>query len=339
MRVAHIVPSMNVGGVEMAIYRTSSALNKAFDYKVYCVKSQGSLEAGQHKFRDYLKCLLSPASRPDVVLTSLWWSHPIGFISTFFGVQWVVFLHSSGFASFPDWLFCRLAVRVAKNFFYDSENTKRKMLAGIDEGTYFIPCFTLDYESKREFRENPSVDLVWVGRNSPEKRLDLISDIAHRLLSVRPSTRISLYVAGEQFAEFDMLKSNYGDAVYLRYNDSPDAVLEAFQDSRIALCLSDYEGFSMSTAEAAFYGNLIAAREVGDLHLYLPVSDTLWLKNLDEIRLNKFAEEICNLLDDEVVLNARRKKTKEFAKNALKHSAYAPAFVAAIRTVTKAKYE
>ena len=78
---------------------------------------------------------------------------------------------------------------------------------------------------------------------------------------------------------------------------------------------------------------------VGDLHSYLPARDTLWLKNLDKMRLNKFVREICELLDDEVVLNARRKKTKEFAANALKHSAYAPAFVAAIRKVSEAKYE
>lgn len=339
MRVAHIVPSMNVGGVEMAIFRTSVALNEVFDYKVYCVKSQGSLAAGQQKFRNYLKSLFSPASRPDVVLTSLWWSHPIGFISTLFGVRWVVFLHSSGFASFPDWLFNRLAVLFAKNFFYDSENTKRKMLAGVRERTYFIPCFTLDHEDKQVFRERPSVDVVWAGRNSPEKRLDLIADIAHRLLLVRPSIRISLYVAGAQFAEFDMLKSKYGNAVNLKYNDAPDAVLEACQDSKIALCLSDYEGFSMSTAEAAFLGNLIAAREVGDLHSYLPVSDTLWLKNLDEASLDKFAREICELLEDEGVLNARRNKTKEFAANALKRSAYVPAFVAAIRKMTGTYYE
>lgn len=339
MRVAHIVPSMNVGGVEMAIYRTSIALNEAFDYKVYCVKSQGSLAVNQHKLRDYLKCLLNPASKPDVVLTSLWWSHPIGFISTLFGVRWVVFLHSSGFASFPDWLFSRLAVLVARYFFYDSENTKRKMLAGVGSRSYFIPCFTLDKDGKHVFREKPSVDIVWVGRNSPEKRLDLIADIAHRLMSARPFTRISLYVAGAQFAEFDMLKSKYGDAVSLQYNATPDAVLEAFQDNKIALCLSDYEGFSMSTAEAAFFGNLIAAREVGDLHSYLPKSDTLWLEHLDEAHLDNLAREICELLDDEEVLNARRKKTKEFAANALKRFEYAPAFVAAIRKISESKYE
>ncbi|MDA8524463.1 hypothetical protein N9M29_01370 [Alphaproteobacteria bacterium] len=339
MKVAHIVPSMNVGGVEMAIYRTSTALNGAFDYTVYCVKSQGSLEAGQHKVRDYLKCLFSPASRPDVVLTSLWWSHPIGFISTLFGVRWVVFLHSSGFASFPDWLFNRLAVLVAKNFFYDSDNTRRKMLAGIRDRTFFIPCFTLDHKGTHVFREKPSVDVVWVGRNSPEKRLDLITDILHRLLLARPSTRISLYVAGAQFSGFDMLKSKFGNAVCLRYNSNPDAVLEAFQDSKIALCLSDYEGFSMSTAEAAFFGNLIAAREVGDLHSYLPVSDTLWLKELEETHLNIFSREICELLDDEAVLTEKRKKTREFAALALKRFAYVPAFVAAIRKITETKYE
>lgn len=333
MKVAHIVPSMNVGGAEVAIYRTTAALNGAFDYKVYCVKSQGSLVAGQHKLRTYFKSLFGSLSRPDVVVTSLWWSHPIGFISTLLGVRWVVFLHSSGFASLPDWLFTRLSILVAKSFFYDSEKTSRTMLGRTRGSTYFIPCFTLDPEASKAFRDDTVTDVIWVGRNSPEKRLDLIADIAHRLLLLRPSTRISFYVAGLQFAEFDVLKSKYGNAVSLQYNAAPDAALAAFKNSKIALCLSDYEGFSMSTAEAAFGGNLIAAREVGDLHSYLPVSDTLWLKNLGEAHLDKLAREIRELLDNKVVLNARRKKTKEFAANALKRFAYVPAFVAAIRKV------
>ena len=33
LKVSHIVPSMNIGGLEVAIYRTSAALNQAFDYK------------------------------------------------------------------------------------------------------------------------------------------------------------------------------------------------------------------------------------------------------------------------------------------------------------------
>lgn len=339
LKVAHIVPSMNIGGVEMAIYRTSAALRQAFDYKVYCVKSKGSIVARQLKLRDYVKSLFSSPSKPDIVVTSLWWSHPIGFISTFFGVRWVVFLHSSGFSSFPDWLFTRLAVLISKNFFYDSKKTAQTFLGGVGLSTHFIPCFTIDNLTSLEFREETGVDVIWAGRNSPEKRLDLIADIVQRLLLSRPSTRVSLYVVGLQFEEFDALKSKFGNAVSLIYNSAPDAAIEAFQDSKIALCLSDYEGFAMSTAEAAFLGNLIAARDVGDLHSYLPEKETVWLESLDKGGLHDFAQELCRLLDDGASLNERRKNTMEFTRKKLSSFAYVPAFIEAIYEIIETEYE
>ena len=339
MRVAHIVPSMNVGGVEMAIYRTSAALNKEFEYNVYCVKSQGNIVAGQLKLRDYIKALVRFQHKPDVVVTSLWWSHPIGFISTFFGVRWVVFLHSSGFASFPDWLFTRLAVLIAKHFFYDSGKTAKTLLGKKSESAHFIPCFTIDHRIPPKFRVETDVDVIWAGRNSPEKRLDLIADIASRVLSIRPSTRVSFYVVGSQFAEFDVLRSKYSNCVSLIYNSAPDAALHAFQNSKIALCLSDYEGFSMSTAEAAFSGNLIAARDVGDLHSYLPRVETVWLESLDEVGLNDFAQKLCRLLDDRASLSDRRESTMEFTRKKLSSFSYVPAFVGAVHDVNEMEYE
>ena len=339
MNVAHIVPSMNVGGVEMAICRTSTALNEVFDYKVYCVKSQGSLVAGQHKLRDYFKNLICSSSRADVVVTSLWWSHPIGLVSVLFGVRWVVFLHSSGFASFPDWLVTRIALLFAKNFFYDSDKTREQMLKGSCDSTYFIPCFTLNSEALPEFNEETAADLIWVGRNSPEKRLDLVVDVLRALLLARPSTSISLYVAGAQFAEFEELQSEFKAVVNLRYNVAPVAVLDALQDSKIALCLSDYEGFSMSTAEAAFFGNVIAAREVGDLHSYLPERETLWLRDLEQASLDHFVLQLQRLLDDEPALTMRRKRTMKFAATKLSRLSYVPALVSAINTVLGAGHE
>ena len=37
-KVAHIIPSMNYGGVEVAIQKSLKDLNKNFDYKIFTVK-------------------------------------------------------------------------------------------------------------------------------------------------------------------------------------------------------------------------------------------------------------------------------------------------------------
>ena len=328
---------MNIGGVEIAILRSTSSLNELFDYKIYCVKSRGSLEVGQLKLRDYLKSLCRLSTKPDIVITSLWWSHPIGMISVFFGVKWVIFLHSSGFSSFPDWLFTQIALIFGKNFFYDSHRTSATMLNKKSVSSYFIPCFTLETRAEKTFQEETDLDVIWVGRNSPEKRLDLVTDVVRKLILTRPTTKIKLCIAGSNYPEFDKLQSENPLLIDLCYNASPDSVLKIFQESKIALCLSDYEGFSMSTAEAAISANLIAARGVGDLHIYLPEKETIWLHKLDEYGLNLFVKEICSLLDNKSILNKLRKHTMEFSSNKLENFAYQPAFYNAIKDLTGKK--
>ncbi len=46
-RVAHIVPAMYIGGVEVAIARSHEYLNESIDYRIYYVRNRGSLDCGQ----------------------------------------------------------------------------------------------------------------------------------------------------------------------------------------------------------------------------------------------------------------------------------------------------
>jgi len=330
MKVAHIVPSMNLGGVEVAIYRTVAMLNRAFDYKVYYVKARGTLDVEQQGISAFFLSLFKHSARPDIVVTSLWWSHVLGWIATFFGVRWIVFLHSSGFASFPDFLVTKLACSVGRTFFFDSRKTHDAMLSNNNSNKFLIPFFTLDKSATNFFCATTEFDLIWAGRNSPEKRLDLLADIATQLIDLRPQSRFRFHIAGSRSVECDDLVANYPVNVDLYYNSHPDKVLEGFQKSKITLCLSDYEGFSMSTAEAAYLGNVIASRKVGDLSLYLPIDETIWLDNVGEKSIEIFVETICELLENPNLLTEKRKKTMHFFGQKFEEHSYVSAFTEAI---------
>ena len=335
LRVAHIVPSMNIGGVEVAIDRTIKKLRNEFDYQVYCVKSLGQIQVGQKTIFCFLCSIFTSSSRPDVVLTSLWWSHPFGLLAYFFGIKWIVFLHSSNFASFPDRIITKIALRYSNNFFYDSEKTKSSMLKSPNLRQFHIPYLTIDVDSITPLIKNTEFDLTWVGRNSPEKRPDLAAIIIERLLKIRPITQVSVSVVGSNYEPFDKLALSFPKNMKLYYNASPKEVISRFGESKITLCVSDYEGFSMSTAEAAIVGNLIAARQVGDLIKYLPLDETIWLHEVDESSLNRFVCKLSAILDSNEAILHQRKVTKQKMAKFLKNKSYTRSFVNGINAVAE----
>ena len=47
IKIAHIIPKMNYGGVEIAIQKSFKDLNKIFDYKIVTVKNKGLIDINQ----------------------------------------------------------------------------------------------------------------------------------------------------------------------------------------------------------------------------------------------------------------------------------------------------
>ena len=44
LSIAHVLPGMNFGGVEVAILKSYHALNQEFDYDVFFIRSKGELD-------------------------------------------------------------------------------------------------------------------------------------------------------------------------------------------------------------------------------------------------------------------------------------------------------
>ena len=50
LKIAHIIPMMNYGGVEVAIQKSYRDLNKKFEYKVFTIKKTGFPNINQKSF-------------------------------------------------------------------------------------------------------------------------------------------------------------------------------------------------------------------------------------------------------------------------------------------------
>src|SRR3989344_2160343 len=139
IHIAHIVPAMDIGGVEIGITRSFVEINRQFAYEVYYVRRKGSLEVGQQSVLRLLKKVLLGDNKPDIILTSLWWSHLFGWLIRSRNRQWVAFFHSAGFFHKVDSIVCRWAWRRADKCLVDSMATHNAISRSLRKPDAVIP--------------------------------------------------------------------------------------------------------------------------------------------------------------------------------------------------------
>ena len=91
----------------------------------------------------------------------------------------------------------------------------------------------------------------------------------------------------------------------------------------------------MTTAEAAFNGNMIAARRVGELSSYLPSFETVWLEDTSDKSIKSFTSKLNFLFENKDELFERRKKTYDTSRFYLQKLSYVDAFTDAVNVTLK----
>ena len=194
-KVFHFVPSVDVGGVEIAISKSLPDLRQKLDITIFYVKRPGSLDVGQLPWWRSLKNVF--VGRPDVVVTSLWWAHPLGFLFKLVGIRWVCFIHSSRFLHFVDRLVCVASIRFSDEIVGDSDQATSfirsiKKTANIRIIPYIFPL--PQRVTKIERIRNT---FIYVGRNAKEKRMDLVVGFFKHLLDNFPGVTCRFVIAGD----------------------------------------------------------------------------------------------------------------------------------------------
>lgn len=320
-KVAHILPGMYFGGVEIAILNSFTDINSTYNYKIYYVRGKGDLEIGQKHILSLFKNILNREFIPDLVVTSLWWGHLVGILLSLFGFKWVCFIHSTGSSSFLDKTIIRLALKFSNHHFFDSQSTKKFFGDYKSYNSFVIPYVFHDKDIV-----NTCVDLKydfsWIGRNSDEKRLDLLVKFINSLQNKKIDFKCIISIAGNPHEELDKLSDESNGQIKVLYNTLPKDIKKINYQSKIILCFSDYEGFSVSTAEAAIRGNLVAARNVGELHQYLCNKSTIWLEEDYENKWDSFVDEIIEVLQNEKNYMQRRNTSLEYIHRYFANKSY-----------------
>lgn len=269
-RIAHVIPQMNpAGGIEVAIAKSLKDLNIDFDYQVFYAKKRGGVDLGQRSiWRLFSEILWVRSKRPNLIVTSLWWAHPVGILAQSLGLKWAAFFHCAGYAHPVDRILQRLSWKKARFALVDSRATGLYMTQWGERHWEVIPYFFPSIEGTKDWAHR-SIDLVWAARLSPQKRIDTL--IAFLKLSEKKLGRrkVVIVTSGGTDEDLNRLVAESGHDIRLESSLANEALLTIFRDSKFYLQFSDMEGMSMTTLEAMTSGCVAVVRRVGEMLEYL----------------------------------------------------------------------
>lgn len=266
-KVFHFVPSLDIGGVEIAIEKSLPDLRRNIDISIFYVRRRGSLDVGQMPWWGALKNIF--LARPDVVVTSLWWAHPFGLLFKLIGIRWVCFIHNAGVTHTIDRIVCTASIRFADTVATDSDQAAA-FVRSIKEtvNVHVVPyIFPLPQGAIKVERIRNS--FIFVGRNTEQKRLDLAVSFFKHLLTNFPGVTCRFVIAGDVPIAVLNLIELFGERVAVESNLSNSEVLYRLCATEYFVVLSDFEGFCMVANEAVQAGCFVIYRDVGEIKNYV----------------------------------------------------------------------
>lgn len=276
--IFHVVPAMQIGGVETAIFKSYHELNKSVDYQVYTLFGGNSFEIKTKSLWSFLKNLIF--NKPDLVITSLWASHPLGWLCKLIGIKWVPFFHNASFSHFKDKICLLITSWLAETYLADSESSAKFMVRNRDKLVYVVPYIfnnnrQVDYLLK-------DIDFIWIGRNNIQKRIDLLEKFIEESLLFFEKIKVKVLISGNRYDSLEKLV-DFNEKLDLEiiYNASNQEVLNLLDSSKVYLLFSDYEGMSMTTIEAIQSLCFPVVRPVGEISFYLNHSSAIFINNLE----------------------------------------------------------
>lgn len=279
-KVFHFVPAFDVGGVQVAIEKSLPELNQMLDISVFYVKRRGSMKVGQLPWWRSLGNFF--VNKPDVVITSLWWAHPLGFLFKLAGIRWVCFIHNSRFAHFVDRFICTVSIWISDEVAADSIQAEAfvraiKKKAHIHVIPYIFPLLQMVEV------ERIKNSFIFVGRNAKEKRMDLVVGFFRNLLSNFPFVTCRFVIAGDVPILVSDLMEEYGERVVTELNLSNSEALHRLCASEYFVVLSDFEGYCMTAYEAVQAGCFVIYRDVGAIKSYIFPNQSFEVKDLGDL--------------------------------------------------------
>lgn len=195
-------------------------------------------------------------------------------------------------------------------FVWLTEATKKEAIKnGYNNSMHIYNAVRVKSNKTSDVEKNKS--LVFLGRISKEKRLDIILQLFDEISSEYPDWKLSIYGMGTlNEEEKRIINTNKQITYYGATND----LEKVFMNSSININTSDFEGFSMTVLEANEYGVPTITFRFGESVYEEIIDDETGIivktRNIDDYR-NKLRE----IMDNSKKLRELSKNCKKFNKN------------------------
>lgn len=291
-KIIHIIHRLEIGGAEVAVRASVDKLNEVFNFEVITlshndadfvqeVQNKQAIKVfNLHSFGGIFNLirLLWYLSRqkPEIVITSLWKSHAIGWMGKILGGSYKLLpvIHSSCFFHRIDDLCSSLAIKSAKMVVCDSRSSesfiKEKFPDTFTSVVSFLPVINPNVRVQN--REETSCKAVFVGRITAAKRLDRALSLIQLLKQAGVNVTFDIYGPDHgQLKEVTRLieTKQLSDLVKLFPAVPVEQVVDTLSSYQLFLQLSDVEGMAMSVVQAMQTGLIPVVTKVGEMQFYV----------------------------------------------------------------------
>lgn len=225
------------------------------------------------------------ASRPDVLVTSLWRAVALGAAARMLRVsrrtRWAIWVHLPRYTNPLDRLVHTWCLPRADAVICDSEATAAQLVRpalarsgrGVPVHIVQPAAVALNGSSSSSVRDAPRPDeplrLAFWGRLARQKRLDLVVGLLARVREIRDAGAELTLIgpdAGERAALDQQIRdAGLGDSVHFLDPMDREQLSEEIARTHVFVQLSDSEGFAMSAHEALASGLVCVLTPVGQL--------------------------------------------------------------------------
>jgi glycosyltransferase involved in cell wall biosynthesis len=277
-KIVHLVPCDGIGGVETAVRSIGKVKRDGIDFEVDFIFKMVSTAHARHRRTTFNPLvLLSTARRVtvgkvDVLIVSLWWAAIVGILAKCLmpRLKLVVFIHDTVDAHWLDFLFTRLAMRLAHEVWADSQASLRERFPYLAPGK----CRVISFVTRR-FEALParevSPDFIFWGRIHAKKGLDRALRIFAVVLRENPAARFWIIGPddGVLLSTQEQCKSlGLTDKIFFLGAAPLDEIAHHARKATFYLQTSKFEGMAMSVVEAMQMGLVPLVTPVGEIPSY-----------------------------------------------------------------------
>lgn len=176
--------------------------------------------------------------------------------------------------------------------------------------TYICNGIELPNETRVKDYSTP-LNVLYVGRGTPEKRVHLVAKIAEQVKQQNAS--INFVIAGDVA---NAIPENLQAYCELRGNiDDAKQLADLYKQAHVLLITSNTEGFPIVVMEAMAYGCAIIATPVGDLPVHVQAENGFITSTIDEAKVvGEMTQFIFQLSNDRRLLESLGQHNIDYAK-------------------------